>query len=76
MLVKTFGMAVFGIDATTITIEVDVTTGIKFLLVGFLEDIGFVNIRECNFNDCEDSMFNLVEDKERFTECIAIECRK
>ena len=34
MLVKTFGSAVFGIDATTITIEVDVTTGIKFLLVG------------------------------------------
>jgi len=32
--VKTFGSAVFGIDATTITIEVDVTTGIKFLLVG------------------------------------------
>ncbi len=34
MLVKTFGSAVFGINATTITIEVDVTTGIKFLLVG------------------------------------------
>jgi magnesium chelatase family protein len=34
MLVKTFGSAVFGIDATTITCEVDVTTGIKFMLVG------------------------------------------
>lgn len=34
MLVKAFGSAVFGIDATTITIEVDVTQGIKFLLVG------------------------------------------
>ena len=34
MLVKAFGSAVFGIDATTITIEVDVTNGIKFLLVG------------------------------------------
>ncbi len=34
MLVKALGSAVFGIDATTITIEVDVTTGIKFLLVG------------------------------------------
>jgi magnesium chelatase family protein len=34
MLVKTFGSAVFGIDATTITIEVDVTRGIKFMLVG------------------------------------------
>ena len=39
MLVKTFGSAVFGIDATTITIEVDVTKGIKFMLVG-LPDIG------------------------------------
>ncbi len=34
MLVKTFGSAVFGIDAETITIEVDVTRGIKFMLVG------------------------------------------
>jgi magnesium chelatase family protein len=34
MLVKAYGSAVFGIDATTITIEVDVTQGIKFLLVG------------------------------------------
>ncbi len=34
MLVKTFGSAVFGINATTITIEVDVTKGIKFMLVG------------------------------------------
>ncbi|MCD6355556.1 MAG: YifB family Mg chelatase-like AAA ATPase [Prolixibacteraceae bacterium] len=34
MLVKTYGSAVFGIDATTITIEVDVTNGIKFMLVG------------------------------------------
>src|SRR5690606_27514832 len=31
---KAFGSAVFGIDASTITIEVDVTTGIKFQLVG------------------------------------------
>jgi magnesium chelatase family protein len=34
MLVKAFGSAVFGIDAATITIEVDVTKGIKYLLVG------------------------------------------
>lgn len=34
MLVKTFGSAVFGIDATTITIEVNVSAGIKFFLVG------------------------------------------
>ena len=34
MLVKTYGSAVKGIDATIITIEVDVTRGIKFMIVG------------------------------------------
>ncbi|MCF0207230.1 MAG: YifB family Mg chelatase-like AAA ATPase [Bacteroidales bacterium] len=34
MLVKAFGSAVDGIDAQTITIEVNVSTGIKFFLVG------------------------------------------
>ena len=34
MLVKTFGSAVFGIDATTITIEVNISIGINFILVG------------------------------------------
>ena len=34
MLVKTFGSAVYGIDATTITVEVSVDKGIKFFLVG------------------------------------------
>lgn len=34
MLVKTFGSAVSGIDAFTITIEVSVTQGIKFFIVG------------------------------------------
>ena len=34
MLVKSYGSAVSGIHATTITIEVDVTAGIKFFLVG------------------------------------------
>ena len=34
MLVKTFGSAVYGINATTITIEVSVTMGISFHLVG------------------------------------------
>jgi hypothetical protein len=32
MLIKTFGSAVFGINAAIITIEADVTRGIKFLL--------------------------------------------
>lgn len=34
MLVKSFGAAVQGINATTITIEVNVSTGIRFMLVG------------------------------------------
>lgn len=34
MLVKTYASAVFGINATTITIEVNVSQGIRFLLVG------------------------------------------
>jgi len=34
MLSKTFGSAVYGIDATTITIEVNVLQGTKFFLVG------------------------------------------
>lgn len=38
MLAKTFGSAVFGINATTITIEVDVTRGIKFMLVGLADN--------------------------------------
>ena len=38
MLIKTYASAVFGIDATTITIEVNVSQGIRFLLVG-LPDI-------------------------------------
>jgi magnesium chelatase family protein len=34
MLVKTYGSAVFGISATTVTIEVNIDKGINFLLVG------------------------------------------
>jgi len=34
MLVKTYGSAVHGIDATIITIETDVTIGLRFFLVG------------------------------------------
>ncbi len=34
MLVKTYGSALFGIHAVTVTIEADVTAGIKYLLVG------------------------------------------
>ena len=34
MLVKTFGSAVSGIDAYTITMEVSISQGIRFFLVG------------------------------------------
>src|SRR5699024_9939784 len=34
MLVKVYGSAVFGIDATTITVEVNVVKGIGYHLVG------------------------------------------
>ena len=34
MLVKTYGSAVFGIDATTITVEVNLGNGVNFFLVG------------------------------------------
>ncbi|POY39071.1 magnesium chelatase [Solitalea longa] len=34
MLVKTFGSAVFGVQAITITVEVNVTAGIKYFIVG------------------------------------------
>lgn len=34
MLVKSFGSAVFGIDATTITIECNINIGVNFFLVG------------------------------------------
>ena len=34
MLVKCYGAAVQGIDATTITIEVNVSLGVRFFLVG------------------------------------------
>ena len=34
MLVKTFGSAVHGINATTVTVEVHIGQGINFYLVG------------------------------------------
>jgi len=37
MLVKTFGSAVYGIDATTITIEVNVTEGLHTFVVGLAD---------------------------------------
>src|SRR5688500_6300415 len=34
MLVKTYGSAVYGVDARTITIEVNISEGIKYFMVG------------------------------------------
>jgi magnesium chelatase family protein len=34
MLVKTFGSAVYGINATTVTVEVNISNGINFFIVG------------------------------------------
>lgn len=34
MLVKTFGSAVYGVDALTITVEVNIGKGVRFYLVG------------------------------------------
>lgn len=34
MLVKTYGSALYGIEARTITIEVDVSQGLHYFIVG------------------------------------------
>lgn len=41
-----------------------------------LEKAGFTQIRRCNLNDCEDPMFNLVEEAHRFENAVALEARK
>jgi hypothetical protein len=48
----------------------------KLSLAKELESAGFVSIRQCEFNDSEDEMFKYVEDKSRFIDAIAFECRK
>ncbi len=45
MLVKVYGSAVFGVEATTITVEVNVDTGIGYHLVG-LPDVA---VKESSF---------------------------
>ena len=41
-----------------------------------LAQYGFREIRRCNFNDCEDTMFKLVEGEGRFKNAVAMECKK
>ena len=45
MLTKVFGGAVFGVESTTITVEVHVDTGIGYHLVGLPDNA----IKESNF---------------------------
>lgn len=38
MIVKTFGSAVYGVEAITITLEVDVVSGLHFIIVGLADN--------------------------------------
>ena len=48
----------------------------SFSLSNELSKAGFKEIRKCYFNDCEDESFKLVEDQSRFTNAVALECKK
>ncbi|MFM7851882.1 MAG: class I SAM-dependent methyltransferase [Flammeovirgaceae bacterium] len=41
-----------------------------------MKKVGFSKIRDCKFNDCEDEMFQFVEDSGRFENAVALECRR
>ena len=41
-----------------------------------LQEAGFVKIRRAYFNDSEDAMYKHVESAGRFTDAVALECRK
>jgi len=41
-----------------------------------LEEVGFTEIRRAEFNDSKDSTFKDVEDKDRWDNCLGIECSK
>jgi len=41
-----------------------------------LEKAGFKSIRRCSYNDSDDPMFLLVEEKNRFENAVAVECTK
>ena len=48
----------------------------KYSLNSELIKIGFKNVRLANFNDSSDTLFKLVENKDRFYEAVAFECIK
>lgn len=41
-----------------------------------LKNAGFIEIRNCVYNDSSDPMFKFVENQERFQNAVAIECEK
>ena len=41
-----------------------------------LDNLGFENIRRCNYGDSKDEMFKDVEDIDRFHNCLSLECVK
>jgi predicted SAM-dependent methyltransferase len=41
-----------------------------------LEAAGFVDIRKAEFGDSGDATFNTVEDRERWENCLGVECKK
>lgn len=41
-----------------------------------LKAVGFTKVRECSFNDSEDKMFNLVENRDRFVNAVSLEAIK
>ncbi len=48
----------------------------KVSMMTELKNAGFTNVRTCTFNDCEDKMFQLVENEGRFLNAVTIECSK
>ncbi|MAY82576.1 MAG: methyltransferase type 11 [Flavobacteriales bacterium] len=48
----------------------------QYSLAAELRKAGFKIIRNCSFNDSQDEMFKLVEEKGRFNKAVAIECVK
>jgi Methyltransferase domain len=45
-------------------------------IVPELQEAGFVDIRRAAFGDSSDPMFASVEEKDRWDECLGVECRK
>jgi hypothetical protein len=84
MLVKVFGSAVFGVEATTITVEVNIDKGIGYHLVGLpdnaikessyriaaaLKNNGYSNCRKKNYHKHGASRFKQRRFGLRFNPC-------